>query len=158
MQIGFGQISPPASSTRDLGRRLYLESSNTMDTHSFINALRRFIRCRGPIRQLRSDQGTNFVGAKGELKEALRELDHDTIRSELLKENCDWFVFKMNVPSASHFGGVWERQIWSVRSVTHVKLTWPQQLSSKTWWPQAEPLITTRVCHSWDHWPALFHV
>ena len=39
------------------------------------------------------------------------------IRSELLKENWDWFVFKMNVPSASHFGGVWERQIRTVRSV-----------------------------------------
>ena len=98
-------------------RAIHLESSNTMDTHSFINALRRFICRRGPIRQLRSDQGTNFVGAKGELKEALKELDHDMIRSELLKENCDWFVFKMNVPSASHFGGVWERQIRTVRSV-----------------------------------------
>ena len=98
-------------------RAIHLESSNTMDTHSFINALRRFICRRGPIRQLRSDQGTNFVGAKGELREALKELDHDMIRSELLRENCDWFVFKMNVPSASHFGGVWERQIRTVRSV-----------------------------------------
>ena len=44
-------------------------------------------------------------------------MDHETIRSELLKENCDWFVFKMNVPSASHFGGVWERQIRTVRGV-----------------------------------------
>ncbi|XP_067023051.1 uncharacterized protein [Acropora muricata] len=94
-----------------------MESLNTMDTHSFINALRRFICRRGPVRQLRSDQGTNFVGAKGELKDALKELDHETIRSELLKENCDWFVFKMNVPSASHFGGVWERQIRTVRGV-----------------------------------------
>lgn len=98
-------------------RAIHLESSNTMDTHSFVNALRRFICRRDPIRQLRSDQGTNFVGAKGELKDALKELDHDTIRSELLKENCDWFVFKMNVPSASHFGGVWERQIRTIRSV-----------------------------------------
>ena len=89
-------------------RAIHLETSNTMDT---------FICRRGLIRQLRSDQGTNFVGAKGELKEALKELDHDMIRSELLKENCDWFVFKMNVPSASHFGGVWERQIRTVRSV-----------------------------------------
>ena len=28
-----------------------------------------------------------------------------------------WFPFKMNVPAASHMGGVWERQIRSVRSV-----------------------------------------
>lgn len=30
---------------------------------------------------------------------------------------CDYIVFKQNVPSASHMGGVWERQIRSVRNV-----------------------------------------
>ena len=49
---------------------------------------------------MRSDQGTNFVGAKKELKEALGELDRDKIGKELLQNNCDWFCFKMNVPSA----------------------------------------------------------
>ncbi len=80
-------------------------------TDSFINALRRFVCRRGPARQLRSDQGTNFVGAKAELKGALSELDHEKIGSEMLKNHCDWIVFKMNVPSASHMGGSWERQI-----------------------------------------------
>ena len=60
---------------------------------------------------------TNFVGAKKELKEALGELDHDKIGKELPQNNCDWFSFKMNVPSASHMGGVWERQIRSARNV-----------------------------------------
>ena len=45
-------------------RAIHLETSNSLDTDSFINALRRFISRRGPIRQLRSDQGTNFVGAE----------------------------------------------------------------------------------------------
>ena len=36
--------------------------------------------------------------------------DDDKIKEELLKNNCDW-VFKMNVPSASHMGGIWECQI-----------------------------------------------
>ncbi len=98
-------------------RAIHLECANSMDTASFINALRRFICRRGPIRQLRSDQGSNFIGARRELKEALAELDHMQIRSELLKNNCDWFSFRMNVPSASHMGGVWERQIRTVRSV-----------------------------------------
>lgn len=69
------------------------------------------------FRQLRSDQGTNFVGAKHELTAALAEIDHERIKAELLQENCDWFIFAMNVPSSSHMGGVWERQIRSVRSV-----------------------------------------
>ena len=65
---------------------------------------------------MRSDQGTNFVGAKRELREALQEMDPDQVRDTLLEEGCD-FEFKMNVPSASHRGGVWERQIRTVRSV-----------------------------------------
>ena len=96
---------------------IHLEISNTMETNSFINALRRFICRRGPIRILRSDQGTNFVGARRELKEALMELDQRKISSELLKDGCDWITFRMNVRSASHMGGVWERQIRSVRGV-----------------------------------------
>ena len=33
------------------------------------------------------------------------------------KLNCNWVKFKMNVPHASHMGGVWECQIRTVRSV-----------------------------------------
>ena len=29
----------------------------------------------------------------------------------------NWFVFKMNGPSASHMAGVWERQIRQVRNL-----------------------------------------
>lgn len=39
------------------------------------------------------------------------ELDHVKIRQELLKRNCDWVDYKLNVPHASHMGGAWERQI-----------------------------------------------
>ena len=98
-------------------RAIHLEISNTMEKDSFINALRKFICRKGPMRLLRSDQGTNFVGARRELKEALMELDQRKISSELLKDGCDWITFRMNVPSASHMGGVWERQIRSVRGV-----------------------------------------
>ena len=98
-------------------RAVHIEVAASLETDSFINALRRFLSRRGPIRQLRSDQGTNFVGAKRELKEALKELNGDAVRKELLRNNCDWFEFKMNVPSASHMGGVWERQIRTVRNV-----------------------------------------
>ena len=84
---------------------------------SFINALRSFTSRQGPIRQLRSDQGTNFVGARTELAQALAEMDQEKIKTKLLEEQCDWISFKMNVPAASHMGGVWEHQIRSVRNV-----------------------------------------
>ena len=65
-------------------RAVHIEVAASLETDSFINALRRFLSRRGPIRQLRSDQGTNFVGTKRELKEALKELNGDAIRKELL--------------------------------------------------------------------------
>lgn len=98
-------------------RAIPLERSNSLDTDSFINALRRFISRRGPVRQLRGDQGINFVGAPKELAQALSEMDQERIKAKLLQEQCDWFSFKMNVPAASHMGGVRERQIRTVRSV-----------------------------------------
>ena len=64
-------------------REVHLEVSNSLETDSFINALRRFICRRGPVRQLRSDQGTNFIGAKKELREALQAMDQCKISSEM---------------------------------------------------------------------------
>ena len=95
---------------------VHLEVANSLSTDSFLNAYRRFVGRRGPVRQLRSDQGTNFVGAKNELQQALSTLEYEKIRQELVK-NCDWVDFKMNVPEASHMGGAWERQIRTVQNV-----------------------------------------
>ena len=47
----------------------------------------------------------------------MSELDEEKLRQFLLRENCDLFGFKMNVPAASHIGGSWERQIRSIRNV-----------------------------------------
>ena len=90
--------------------------SNTLETESFINALRHFQAEHRPKSQ-RSDRGTNFVGAQRELQKALSEMDEDKVRNTLLEENCEWVSFKMNPPAASHIGGSWERQIRTVRSV-----------------------------------------
>lgn len=56
-------------------RAVHLETACLLDTSSFINSLRCFISIRGPIRQLRCDRGTNFVGAENELRDAVKELD-----------------------------------------------------------------------------------
>ena len=109
-------------------RAIHLEVANSLDTDSFINALRRFLSLRGPIRQLRSDRGTNFMSAERELREAISEMDDQQISNFLLAEGCDYFKFKPNVPSASHMGGVWERQIRTVRNVLTRLL---QQLGSQ---------------------------
>ena len=97
-------------------RAIHLETANSMTADSFLNAYRRFASRRGPVKRLYCDQGTNFIGGRGLLEAALKEMDHDRIRQELLKEQCDWIEFRMNVPKASHMGGVWERQIRSART------------------------------------------
>ena len=102
-------------------RATHIEVATSLSTDAFINSLRRLICLRGPIRLLRSDRGTNFVGAKNELKEALKEMDQSQIERYLQREGGD-LEFRMNVPSASHMGGVWERQIRTARSILDAML------------------------------------
>jgi len=100
-------------------RAVHIEAANSLETNSFLNALRRFIARRGPVREIRSDRGTNIVGAEKELKKALDEMDHSIIQESLCREyKADWVIqWKQNRPAASHMGGIWERQIRSVRSI-----------------------------------------
>ncbi|XP_068724041.1 uncharacterized protein [Montipora capricornis] len=44
-------------------------------------------------------------------------MDQNQVKQEMLKVSCDWFELKLNVPTASHMGGIWERQIRTVRTV-----------------------------------------
>ncbi|XP_022810538.1 uncharacterized protein LOC111347571 [Stylophora pistillata] len=129
-------------------RAIHLEIANSLETDSFINALRRFISRRGPIHQLRSDQGTNFVGAHKELTQALAEMDQEKLKTTLLEEQYDWFSFKMNVPAASHMGGAWERQIRSVRNVLSSLFqdNWKQldDESLRTLMCEAEAIVNSR--------------
>ena len=129
-------------------RAIHLEVSNTMTTDSFLNAYRRFVGRRGPVRQLRSDQGLNFIGAMNELQQAISEIDNDRIREELLTNNCDWVEFKVNVPHASYMGGVWERQIRSVRNVLASILerhrTQLDDESLRTFMVEAEAIVNCR--------------
>ena len=103
-------------------RAIHLETAKTLETDSFLNALRRFLARRGPVRELRSDQGTNITGAQRELREALTEMNQNEVRSFLLERECDWFEFQMNVPASSHMGGVWKRQIRTARNVLNALL------------------------------------
>ena len=88
-----------------------------MDTDSFILCLRRFIGRRGAVRTIRSDNGTNFIGAKLELQKAVKEMDVDKISNYLLNIGTDFISWKHNPPYASNFGGVWERLIRSARAI-----------------------------------------
>ena len=61
-------------------RAIHIELLEMMDASSFICALRRFLAIRGPVEKLRCDQGTNFVGEKSQLDDALLEMDQTRIQ------------------------------------------------------------------------------
>ena len=100
-------------------RAVDIKTADSLETDSFINTLQQFIARRGPVPEIRSDQGTNIVGAERELKKVLDEPDHNTIQRSLCRDfNADWILqWKQNPPAASHMGGMWKCQIRSVRSI-----------------------------------------
>lgn len=95
-------------------RAVHLEVAPSLDTDACINAVRRFISRRGQVSHVFSDNGTNFVGAARELKEAFSTLDSERLQQVLLQKGIQW---KFNPPAASHFGGVWERMIRMIKKV-----------------------------------------
>ena len=91
-------------------RAVHLESTASLDTNFFDNALRRFLAHHGSIIQLRSDCGSNIVGARNEFQQALAQMhERDQVRNYLLKYNCDWIDFKFNDLHLSHTSGAWKR-------------------------------------------------
>ena len=95
-------------------RAVHLEVCHSLDTDSFIHALRRFIARRGQVKEIRSDNGSNFVGGERELRVMIDSWNQAKIHDALLQKSIKW-VF--NPPGASHHGGVWERLIRSTRKV-----------------------------------------
>ena len=93
-------------------RAVHLEVAQSLDTDSFIMALRRFMARRGKPAKILSDNGTNFVGGERELREAVKGLDKVKIYNELSQNHIDWHF---NTPAASHMGGAWERLVSTVK-------------------------------------------
>ena len=100
-------------------RAIHIEVASTLDTDSFLNALRRFVARRGSPEEIRSDNGGNFVSGEKELRKCIEEWNQDKIHQELLLKNVKWIF---NPPTASHHGGVWERCIRTVRKVMRALL------------------------------------
>ena len=95
-------------------RAVHIEVAHSLSTDSFVNALRRFVSRRGRVKEMRSDNGTNFVGAERELREEIDRWNQQQIHEAMLQHHIKW---KFNPPGASHHGGVWERQIRSIRKI-----------------------------------------
>ncbi|GAA6093826.1 uncharacterized protein LOC119223490 [Tachysurus ichikawai] len=69
-------------------KAVHIEMLEDLSTDSFINALRCFISLRGAVQQLHCDQGSNFVGARNELMEALKKCDPKLLGIFLTEKQC----------------------------------------------------------------------
>ena len=124
-------------------RAAHIEMATSLETDSFIHALRRFIARRGQVKEMRSDNGTNFVGADRELKKAMKEWNTAQIENSLLQHDIKWMF---NPPSGSHHGGVWERIIRSIRKIMGATLR-EQSLdeeSLQTFFCECEAILNSR--------------
>lgn len=85
-----------------------------MSSSSFINALRRFVAIRGSVKIIRSDRGTNFIGAANTLNLNRINIEVTTSNSYLEEKGITWIF---NAPHSSHMGGVWEHMIKTARRI-----------------------------------------
>jgi hypothetical protein len=97
-------------------RAVHIEVAFSLDTDSFINALRRFLSRRGQIKVIYSDNGTNIVGAEREIRNYINNWNQSKIGGLLTQKGIEW---QFNPPTASHYGGVWERQIRTIRKILY---------------------------------------
>ena len=75
-------------------RAIHIETVASLNTDSFILCLRRFIGHRGSISLLRSDNGSNFVGASSEFKKFFAEMDQQKINDFMRDNGAEWMLCK----------------------------------------------------------------
>ena len=95
-------------------RAIHIEVLNSLETDSFINGFRRFCARRGNPRTVKSDRGTNLVGASVELAAEFKRVDKTKLVNVARQMEVEW---PFNPPTASHQGRVWERMIRTIRKV-----------------------------------------
>ena len=98
-------------------KAVHLEIAPDLSSPTFLNVLKRFIARRGICHVINSDNGTNFVGTRNELRRIFdfikNKVPTGEIRDFLLKHEIKWIFIP---PRAPHFGGLWEAAVKSVKS------------------------------------------
>ena len=93
-------------------RAVHIEVAHSLDT-------RRFIARRGQVKEIRSDNGTNFTSGEKELRESVKAWNQEKIHESLLQKEIVWSFYP---PHGSHFRGVWERCIRTTRKILRALL------------------------------------
>lgn len=120
-------------------RAIHLEIAKDLSTDAVILCLRNFINRRGLPVRIRSDRGTNFVGAS---KEKFI-FDEAKLLDECAQRGIEW---RFNTPANPSAGGAWERMVRSVKNVLAFTLNEkaPQVETFCSLLIEAENLINSR--------------
>ena len=110
-------------------KAVHLEPASDQTTGTFLAALRRFVTRRNLPRNIHSDNGGNFIGAKHELEKLYALLGTEDLPSELQTYLVDHRMVWHTIPArAPHFGGLWEAAVKSAKF--HLKRVIGSQLMS----------------------------
>lgn len=100
-------------------RAVHMEVAADLSSDACILCICNFCNTRGVPSRIRSDCGTNFVGADGEIRTMTDFLDVEVIGRELATKGIEW---KYNCPANPEAGGSWERLVQSAKRVLRVTL------------------------------------
>ena len=89
-------------------RAVRFEVADSLSQDSCMSAIRRFVARRGVPEIIYSDNATNFLGTKKEIRRQPLAFDETFVGKELARQGIQW---RLNPPSAPHFGGAWERLV-----------------------------------------------
>lgn len=93
-------------------RAVHLEAVMGMTSEAFLAAFRRFIARRGHVEHMYSDNGTTFVGAEREMREAVDAWQHQNTLEFVQSKSTEWHFI---TPSAPFQGGIWESAVKSMK-------------------------------------------
>ena len=128
-------------------KAVHIEVVSDLTTEAFLAALRRFVARRGMPAHFHTDNGSNFIGARNDLKQFYQLLHSDqttsAVKSFLVSYKAEWH----NIPErAPHFGGLWEAAVKAAkfhlkRVVGEQKLTYEEMATVSA---QVEACLNSR--------------
>ncbi|XP_066260985.1 uncharacterized protein [Euwallacea similis] len=93
-------------------KAVHIELVSNLSTDAFLMTLKRFISRRGNPSMIFSDNASNFLGAKNQLREVhqfFKSKNHsDSVINFLFTNQTQW---KFIPPRSPHWGGIWESAI-----------------------------------------------
>ncbi|XP_055522477.1 uncharacterized protein LOC129716668 [Wyeomyia smithii] len=99
-------------------KAMHLEAVDNLSADSFLASFQRFVSRRGFPKEVFSDNGTNFIGARSALRDLYLLFKEEATQNKIFEycqaKQIDWRTIPPNAP---HFGGLWEAGVKSVKTV-----------------------------------------